>query len=557
MAKPLAPPRICISATGTAAGELLDCASQALERSRFVELRLDWPPHPKEVLPLIPKLLERSRTRYQAEPAVIQATCRREQNGGRFRGTVSAQVEVLKKAAEAGCQLLDLEVESAEETGPEAVAALRAHASLILSFHDFQRTARLATAARRLLRFPADFYKLVPTATRQSDNCAILDFLSSVSTEDSERTEKTEKTEGTDRGKWIAFCMGEAGTPSRVLALARGSAWVYAALPSPQDRSSRVASPLAEKAAPGQIDFHTLRHFYRAEKLGPHSALYGLLGYPVRHSVGAAVHNAAFRAQGLDAVYLPLLASDLSDFRKAAQRYPLAGFSITIPHKQKILSLVDQCDRSVELAGAVNTVRVRRGRWEAINTDIEGIMAPLRRALRLRDNEFLPCGFRAVVVGTGGASRASLAALRLLRCRHIALSGRNAAKVAALAKERGAQPLAVEQLRQERFDLMIHATSVGMWPHRQECFLQPEHLNAAVVFDLVYNPIRTRLLQLADARGCRIISGLEMFLAQAACQFEYWTGSEPPVRLMRKTAEEELARLAEAADQPAIGRPIA
>ena len=503
-------PRVCISATGQTPAELLRCARRALPHSRFVELRLDWLPHPHEALPLIPRLLKNGNP-------VLQATCRRRDNGGRFAGTVSEQWGILRQAAQLGCRLVDLEIESAEQAGRDALDDLRQHASLILSFHDFYRTPRLAPLARRLARFPAEFYKLVPTAARQSDNCAVLDLL-----------EKADKDK-----KWIAFCMGETGIPSRVLALARGSAFIYAAL----------AGIEQDAAAPGQLDIHTLRDLYRVENLSPHAALYGLLGNPVRHSVGAAVHNAVFGALGLDAVYLPLLASQLADFRKAALRYPLAGFSVTIPHKQKILRFVDRADRMVQLAGAANTVRIRKGRWEATNTDIAGLIAPLRKAFRLQENDALPGVFRAVVVGTGGAARAALAAMRLLHCRAIFITGRNPAKVRALAKEMGSQPFAMDRLAEETFDLLIHATSVGMWPHTGECLLESEQLNARVVFDLVYNPVETLLLKRARARGCRTISGLEMFVAQAARQFEYWTDLQPPLRLMRQVAERELARL--------------
>ena len=233
----------------------------------------------------------------------------------------------------------------------------------------------------------------------------------------------------------------------------------------------------------------------------------------------------------------------MKGFRKAAERYPLAGFSVTIPHKQGILRWVDRTDRTVRAAGAANTVRVRRNRWEAINTDVAGIVAPLRKALRLRAREPLPAGFRAVIVGNGGAARAAVVALRELRCRAISITGRNPSKVARFARELGCQALPIERLERERFDLLVHTTPVGMWPHTGECALRPEQINARVVFDLIYNPPVTRLLELARARGCRTISGLEMFLAQAARQFRYWTGLEPPVRLMKRVALEELGRL--------------
>lgn len=507
-------PRICISVTGDSPSVMFESAEGALRSSRFVELRLDWLRRPGNGIELISRL--RALTS-KAQP-VLQATCRRVENGGRFRGTVAEQFSVLQQAVTAGAKAVDIEIESAESAGAEALASLRRQATVILSWHDFHSTPNLKTAACRLQRFEADYYKLVPTALRQSDNCAALDFLAHAETE-------------FGKCRWVVFCMEQAGVPSRILSLSRGSSFVYA--------TSGDANALA---APGQIDCDTLRNVFRADKLTPHSALYGLLGFPIGHSVGAAIHNAAFRARKLDAVYLPLLASELADFRKAAARYPLSGFSVTIPHKQAIFRLLDKVDPTAKAARAANTVRIRRGRWEGINSDVEGIVAPLRKEFRIGEGGRLPKNYRAVVVGTGGAARAALVALRELRCLETMITGRNLDKARALGKEFAADALPLSELPQQYFDLMIHATSVGMWPRVNECLLCPEQLNADTVFDLVYNPRDTRLLQMARALGSRTISGLEMFLAQAAQQFEYWTGTEAPRKLMRTTAELELAR---------------
>lgn len=540
-------PRICIAATGETPETLFACARSALRHSPLVELRLDWLRDPRKALPRISRLLRAVSRLRRGRPVVLQATCRRRENGGRFRGSVAEQMEILRRAAEAGCRVLDLEIESAEAAGREAVESLRHRALLILSFHDLRRTPALAAAASRLRRFPAEVYKLAPTATRQSDNCRMLDFLSSATIKNLKRAGTREKQK---QEQWIAFSMGAAGVPSRVLALSRGSAFVYAACPPPRRKNAslvrkRNSKPPAFSApsAPGQIDSEVLRNSYRAEKLSCRTALYGLLGNPVGHSLGAAIHNASFRSAGVDAVYVPLLSSDLKDFRSAAGRYPLAGFSVTIPHKQGILRWVDRMDRRVQEAGAVNTVRVRRGRWEAINTDVAGILVPLRKALRLGGGEYLPRDFRALIVGNGGAARAAWVALRELKCRDISVTGRSPARVRAFTKTLGGEAIPMGALRQEQFDLLIHATSVGMWPETQACLLRPEQVNARLVFDLVYNPAETRLLEIARARGCRTISGLEMFLAQAARQFEYWTGVQAPLRRMRTTAQQELSRL--------------
>ncbi|HWP85823.1 MAG TPA: type I 3-dehydroquinate dehydratase, partial [Terriglobia bacterium] len=210
-------PRICVVATGRTPGELMECAHRALRDSPLVELRLDWVPNPAEAIALVPRLLASASRSGRGRTVFLQATCRRTPNGGRFGGSVARQLSLLRRAAEAGCRLLDLEIESAESAGRAAVAALRQDAILILSFHDFHATPPLGPVARRLRRFAADYYKAVPTAVRLSDNCRILEFLSS-------RNQQT-----SERGKWIAFAMGEPGIPSRVLSLSRGGALVYAA----------------------------------------------------------------------------------------------------------------------------------------------------------------------------------------------------------------------------------------------------------------------------------------------------------------------------------------
>lgn len=522
----------------------MECARRGLQQSRFVELRLDWVANPADAIAAIAKLLADAAHTSGSRRPILQATCRRKSNGGRFVGSVARQLELLHHAAVAGCRVTDLEIESAESAGPEAVASLRQAALLILSSHDFNSTPALAPLARRLRRYAADYYKIVPTATRQSDNCAVLEFLAAVD------------KHGSEAGKWVAFAMGEPGVPSRVLAISRGSAFVYAA---PSARTASAENSEAMLAAPGQLDWDTLHRQYRAERLTEHTAIYGLLGNPIAHSVGPAIHNRAFRTRRLDAVYLPLLATDLSDLRKTAARYPLAGFSVTIPHKQAILRFVDKTDRWTKAAGAANTVRVSwtrgRGRWEAINADIDGIRIPLQKAYSLSEARSLPKDFRAVIVGSGGAARAAFIALRSLGVRSAFIAGRNPARTRRFVQELGGEALRLDSLKHGRFDLLIHATPVGMWPHIDDCLLTEQQLCADTVFDLVYNPPETRLLRMARARGCRTISGLEMFIAQAARQFEFWTGVDAPVIGMRQAALEALERFPVMLEEAAATRP--
>jgi 3-dehydroquinate dehydratase/shikimate dehydrogenase len=512
---PASLPKLCITATGHTLKDLIGCARTALSQSQFIELRLDWLPRPADAIPHIANLFASS------PGAVIQATCRRKPNGGEFVGSVPDQLRILLLAVEAGCRLVDVEMESAEESADGEAKALfddlRARAGVIVSFHDFQRTPPLAPVVKRLQKIPADIYKLVPTALEQTDVVRLLQELRELTT--------------AGVARWVGFAMGQAGVPSRVLALSRGSAFIYAAPASPE--------PL-QLAAPGQLDADLLRRRFRADRISVKTKLFGVLGNPVKHSIGTAVHNACLSAIGLDAVYLPLQSEDVRQFRKAALDYPLSGFSITLPHKQAILRYVDKPDKLVKAVGAANTVRQRNGKWEAINSDVAGIMQPLRAHYQLGETGKLPAEFSALVLGNGGAARAAIVGLQALGCRRISVSGRNLDSVGVLAKEFKAAVVPLAALNQHQCDLLIQATSVGMWPASEASPITPAQICAATVFDLIYNPQETKLLQMARAKGCAVIQGIEMYLAQAARQFEYWTGKKPPLARMRRAALDEL-----------------
>jgi 3-dehydroquinate dehydratase/shikimate dehydrogenase len=487
----------------------------ALSQSQFIELRLDWLPNPAEAIPHIAGLLACS------PGAVVQATCRRKPNGGEFAGSVEDQLRILQRAVQAGCRLVDVEIETAEDAldSPRQLLLdeLRERAGVIVSFHDFHGTPPLPPVVKRLLRIPADIYKLVPTAVEQTDVVRLLDELASLTAK--------------EQGRWVGFAMGQVGVPSRVLALSRGSAFIYAAPASPDPISL---------AAPGQLDADLLRRRFRADRITTKSKLLGVLGNPVKHSIGTAVHNTSLAALNVDAVYLPLQSEDVREFRKAALNYPLAGFSITSPHKQAILRYIDKPDKLVKAVGAANTVRAKNGKWEAINSDVAGIMQPLRAHYKLGEAGRLPAEFAALVLGNGGAARAAVVGLRELGCRNIAISGRNIQNVGKLANEFKCAAIAMPALSEQRFDLLIQATSVGMWPARDASPITPAQICAYTVFDLIYNPQETKLLQMARAKGCEVIQGIEMYLAQAARQFEYWTGKKPPIARMRRTALDEL-----------------
>jgi 3-dehydroquinate dehydratase/shikimate dehydrogenase len=221
----------------------------------------------------------------------------------------------------------------------------------------------------------------------------------------------------------------------------------------------------------------------------------------------------------------------LRDFFTMAAKLPLAGFSVTIPHKQKIIRYLDVVDPLARRIGAVNTVWRKAGKWRGTNTDVAGVTGPLSRLLRLGKSSIL-------IVGNGGAARGAAYALADAGAK-ITLVGRNAERVRALAKICGAEALGREQLDTRRFDAVVHATPLGMYPQVDECFFNGS-IPADVVFDMVYNPMETLLIKRAREQGKTVIPGLDMFIEQAVRQFEIWTGESAPRPAMEKAAAEAL-----------------
>jgi shikimate dehydrogenase len=221
----------------------------------------------------------------------------------------------------------------------------------------------------------------------------------------------------------------------------------------------------------------------------------------------------------------------LKDFFLLADKLPIAGFSVTIPHKQKVIRYLDIVDPLARRIGAVNTVWRKAGKWRGINTDAQGVTVPLSKKIRLAKASVL-------VVGNGGAARGAAFALSDAGAK-VSIVGRNPDRVRALAKVCNAEPLMRDELNSHYFDALIHATPLGMHPHVNECFFQ-ERIPAEIVFDMVYNPLDTLLLKRAAEQKKVVIDGLQMFLEQAALQFETWTGESAPRSAMEKAAIEML-----------------
>ncbi len=498
-ALPRSLPRICV-ALGLPTPSLLGRAAEReyKDGNTFLEFRLDYLSDPSGAS----ELIRTFRKRYP--DSHILATCRHKQNKGRFSGPIEQQITHLRNAANAGAAALDLEIESAERA-KSALTALRDSAPLLVSYHNFENTPALDPILRRLQRIPADAYKMATTARKPSDNLRLLDFAREHC-----------------RAQLVAFCMSDVGMLTRVLGLGFGSLYTYAA---PRED---------ECTARGQIIAKDMRGLYRCEKLNRQSRVYGLVADPVSHSKSPLIHNRAFHARRVDAVYLPFLVarSHLSEWMALATALPIAGFSVSIPHKQRILRHLDIVEPPAKRVGAVNTVWRKGGKWRGTNTDIEGVLKPLRRRLRLAHASIL-------IVGYGGAARAAAIALQDAGAK-ITISGRNMKTAQTLARAVNGEVVTLTESQTREYDALVHATPVGMYPKIEECLFH-DGIPADVVLDMVYNPHETLLLKRAKQQGCTVIHGSEMLLEQAASQFEIWTGEPAPRSIMQSALEQDAA----------------
>ncbi|MFO8033047.1 MAG: shikimate dehydrogenase [Desulfohalobiaceae bacterium] len=264
----------------------------------------------------------------------------------------------------------------------------------------------------------------------------------------------------------------------------------------------------------------------------------GLLGYPVGHSLGPLLHNWALQENSLPWVYMSwsVPGQNLSSFLAAVRVLPIYGLSVTIPHKRAVMSALDFCSRAAQKTGAVNTLYWSGEEICGDNTDCAGFAAPLL--------DLAPELSSALILGSGGAAQACIVALQDLGLEQILVSSRNQARLQELQNTFDIQVVHWAETDQAPAQLLVNTTPVGMSGPNQEGTPFPGHILQAFtwVYDLVYNPLETRLLQEAREAGCKTISGLEMFLHQAQAQFRLWSGSEFDVQQARQLLNNAMLR---------------
>jgi 3-dehydroquinate dehydratase/shikimate dehydrogenase len=478
---------------------LAEMQEAAKRGAQLIELRLDFLARTPDLKRLLTN-----------KPCPLVATVRRPEDGGRWAGTEEARRMLLRQCVVSGFDWVDLETDIAGE--------IRRYKTVkrIISYHNLQEVpSDLEDIYAKMCQQDADVIKVCVTAQQPGDNLRVLNLLKNAPK------------------PTVAFCMGELGTPSRLLAAKYGAPFIYGAF----NRDYRIA--------PGILSYDELTKLYFADRVTTETHVFGVVGDPVGHSLSPAIHNAAFRVLGLNCLYLPFqvprgqLPAVLKDYDKV----PIRGYSVTIPHKEAAAHLATRKDELVAKTSSANTlVRVKDG-FAAYNTDFQAGLESLQAVMPTGDDgQPMTLEKRLVMIlGAGGVARAMAHALHKAGSL-VAIANRSADRAHVLAKEIEARVINWDARHSNMCDILINCTSVGMHPNVDESPIHPSFLRPGlVVLDAVYTPEQTLLVKEARLRGCRVQTGVDMFVRQAALQFRLFTGKEPPLDVMRKVVKRALS----------------
>lgn len=465
--------------------------SLAERGAELVELRVDW----------IPRGLRLDRL-IKDRPTPVIITCRRPQDGGRFSDSEEKRQTILREAIIAGVEYVDLEEDVAKKI-PRYGKTQR-----IVSHHDFEKTPDdLEEIHERLCQCDPDIVKIVTMANSPVDNIRLLKLVSE------------------SKVPTIGFCMGEYGIVSRILCGRYGAPFTYATF-----SKERVM-------APGQLSFEEMKKLYRYDNINAETAVFGVLGDPIAHSWSPILHNVMFARMKINAVYLPLrvAAEEFAETLKAYDFLKIHGYSVTIPHKQAALELAAKADEVTQEIGVANTlIKSQSGNWHARNTDYQAALDAILLGLKEKGETSLN-GQRVLILGAGGAAQAiGLAATKAGAV--VTVTNRSKGRGIELSKLLNCQHVTWANRGSVGADVLVNCTPVGMFPNMNETpYEQHWFRDGMVVFDTIYNPESTLLIKQAREHRCIAVSGLEMFIRQAAAQFKYFTGKDAAMEDLRTT----------------------
>jgi 3-dehydroquinate dehydratase/shikimate dehydrogenase len=486
---------ICIPIVGPSMRKAQEQIESALAITDILELRLDL-----IVSPNLSALLASSTL-----PVIV--TNRSKHDGGQFKGSDEVRVQSLRDALKAGSDYVDIEVSTPREYLQPFLEESES-AKIILSYHDFSHTPEdFNPIYEAMCEMPGEIVKIVTYARDLSDNLKMFELL---------KRAKSEKQ------KLIGLCMGDLGEISRILSPLFGGYLTFGSLETGQE------------SAPGQIPAKTLKDIYRVNSERSDFKIYGVIGNPVSKSLGYLVHNRAFQEKGSPDIYVSFLVDNVEKFFNSFKDF-FSGLSVTMPAKEQIMPLLDRVDETAKKIGAVNTVVKEGTDWVGYNTDCSGAISALEACTSLQGKDVL-------ILGSGGTAKAIGYGVKEKGGKLTVTYNKNKERGESLAKELDCELVHARDAGTRAIDVLINCSPVGMSPNITDSpFLARDFKEGMVVFDSVYNPLETRLLREAKSAGCTVIPGYELFINQAARQFELWTGQPAPIDTLREVLLKKLS----------------
>ncbi len=479
---------LCITLTERLTVDLIDRMSDLSGLADMFEIRGD----------LVTDIDLLTILRVRTKPLIF--TARSASEGGKMKDDDPKRRALLHEAVRRGYDYVDVEYRS----GFFDIMTEKAGHGLIVSFHDMTGTPQdLETLYEGMCKTGADVVKIAVSPRSMTEVGRLMELA---------------RRHAHSTPPLIAIALGPLGAVSRIVGPKYGAPFVYA------------STGKGHEAAAGQIPAEEMDTVYNVRTIGPQTRVYGLVGGDVLRSLSPAIHNRGFAESGMDAVFVPLQSDSLGAFFQAFPHLGLSGFSVTRPYKVEMVGRMQAVDATVAQCGSVNTVVVHdTGQLHGTSTDGLGVVTPLRRRGEIK-------GKSVLILGAGGAARAAAAALEE-RGATVRILARNREKALQVGAEVGCAAGDLSVLLNSQWDILINATPVGGGSLAEQTLVPKALLKSgSTVLDMIYDPLETRLLREAAQAGCTVISGFEMLLAQAAAQFEVWTGNEAPVDAMRSAA---------------------
>jgi 3-dehydroquinate dehydratase/shikimate dehydrogenase len=468
---------------------LAECEHLVEQGARLIELRLDY----------IRRQVDLKRLLANRKCPMI-VTCRRAAEQGNWEGSEESRLMLLRAAIAEGVDYVDLEEDIAGSI-PRYGKTKR-----IVSMHDFRCTPEnLEEIHARLAGLDADIVKMATMANEPHDNVRMLQFV---------RQSKVPT---------VGICMGEIGTPSRILAGKFGAPFSYATFHH-------------ERAlAPGQLSFDQMRQVYGYDQIDRDTRVYAVIGDPVANDLTHVILNAGFQALKINGVSIPLRLprEQLLDFLADCEDLDVRGLSVGSPHKEEVVRHLSHVDKVSDSIRAADTVLYHDdGASYGYNCDSRAAVVGLMKASGVKSDTALE-GKRALVMGAGSVATAVVHGLAQAKVQVIVTS-RTIARARDLADMADGRAVEWDSRYAVQADMVVNCTPVGMHPNVDETPYEVAHLKRNwLVCDMVYNPERTMFVKDARGQGCRVVTGVDTFVRHAAMQFKLFTDQSPPLEVMR------------------------